>query len=104
MKNLNRWGKKWDMEEKNDGLEKIKNAKNTTELEEIRKELTGKNSELTSVLKNMSTLDQTKNCDNLRIESVIRSERERNLHLVRNIDNIRKQIPLKVGNSTISIL
>lgn len=55
-------------------------------------------------LKNMSTLDQTKNCDNLRVESVIRSERERNLHLVRNIDNIRKQIPLKVGNGTISIL
>ena len=55
-------------------------------------------------LKNMSTLDQTKNCDNLRVESVIRSERERNLHLVRNIDNIRKQIPLKVGDGTISIL
>ena len=55
-------------------------------------------------LKNMSTLDETNNYDNLRVAGVIRNERERNLHLVRNIDNIRKQIPLKVGNGTISIL
>ena len=55
-------------------------------------------------LKNMSTLDQANNCENSRVARVIRSERERNVHLVRNIDNIRKQIPLKIGNSTISIL
>lgn len=33
-----------------------------------------------------------------------RREKQRNLYLVRNIDNIRKQIPLKVGDGTISIL
>ncbi len=38
------------------GLEKIANAKNTNELEEIRRELTGKKSELSEVLKNMSSL------------------------------------------------
>lgn len=38
------------------GLEKITNAKNTNELEEIRRELTGKKSELSEVLKNMSSL------------------------------------------------
>lgn len=38
------------------GLEKINNAKNTNELEEIRRELTGKKSELSEVLKNMSSL------------------------------------------------
>lgn len=55
-------------------------------------------------LKKMSTLSQANNCDNSRITSAIRSERERTVHLVRNIDNIRKQIPLKVENGTISIL
>ncbi len=31
-------------------------------------------------------------------------ERERNYRLVRNIDNIRKQMPLKVGDGTISMI
>ena len=38
------------------GLEKIETAKNLNELEEIRKELTGKKSELSKVLKSMSSL------------------------------------------------
>ena len=38
------------------GLEKIENVKNITELEEVRKELTGKKSELSEVLKSMSKL------------------------------------------------
>lgn len=38
------------------GLEKIANVKNQTELEEVRKDLTGKKSELSEVLKSMSTL------------------------------------------------
>ena len=41
---------------KKSGLDKINNAKNTNELEEIRRELTGKKSELSEVLKNMSSL------------------------------------------------
>ena len=31
-------------------------------------------------------------------------ERERNFKLIRNIDNIRRQMPLKVGESTVSII
>ena len=31
-------------------------------------------------------------------------ERQQNYKLVRNIDNIRKQMPLKVGDGTISII
>ena len=38
------------------GLEKIENVKNIIELEEVRKELTGKKSELSKVLKTMSSL------------------------------------------------
>ena len=35
---------------------------------------------------------------------ISRKERERNINLVRNIDNIRKQMPLKVGEGTISLI
>lgn len=38
------------------GLEKIKNVKNITELEQVRKDLTGKKSELSKVLKSMNDL------------------------------------------------
>lgn len=38
------------------GLEKIENVNNIAELEEVRKELTGKKSELSEVLKSMSSL------------------------------------------------
>ena len=38
------------------GLEKIAKVKSISELEEVRKELTGKKSELSEVLKNMSSL------------------------------------------------
>ena len=41
---------------KTKGLEKIENVKNTEELEEVRKELTGKNSTLSEVLKSMKSL------------------------------------------------
>ena len=41
---------------KTKGLEKIENAKDLKELEEIRKELTGKKSELSGILKSMKTL------------------------------------------------
>ena len=39
-----------------DGLEKIKEAKNISKLEEVRKELTGKKSKLAEALKSISTL------------------------------------------------
>ena len=41
---------------KSSGLEKINNAKNISELEEVRKELMGKKSELSEVLKSMGSL------------------------------------------------
>lgn len=41
-------------------------------------------------------------CENNMIIS--RKERERNINLVRNIDNIRRQMPLKVGEGTISLI
>lgn len=41
---------------KKSGLEKIENAKNVSELEQIRKDLLGKKSELSEVLKSMSSL------------------------------------------------
>ena len=41
---------------KTKGLEKIENAKTLAELEEVRKELTGKKSELSAILKSMKTL------------------------------------------------
>ena len=40
----------------NKGLERIKNTKSIEELQEVRKELTGKNSSLSEILKNMSSL------------------------------------------------
>ena len=41
---------------KTDGLEKIENVKSISELEEVRKELTGKKSGLSEILKSMSSL------------------------------------------------
>ena len=41
---------------KTKGLEKVKNVKTIAELEEVRKELTGKKSELSEVLKSMKDL------------------------------------------------
>ena len=38
------------------GLKKLENVKSLKELEEVNKELTGKKSELTEVLKNMGSL------------------------------------------------
>lgn len=58
-------------------------------------------------LKNMTELDQrllNSNPDNSAYEHINRKERERNINLVRNIDNIRKQMPLKVGEGTISLI
>ncbi len=52
-------------------------------------------------LKNTVEIDK-QICENNMIIS--RKERERNINLVRNIDNIRKQMPLKVGEGTISLI
>ena len=41
---------------KTKGLERIENVKNITELEQVRKDLTGKKSELSKVLKSMNDL------------------------------------------------
>lgn len=58
-------------------------------------------------LKNITELDQrllNSNPDNSAYEQINRRERERNINLVRNIDNIRRQMPLKVGEETISLV
>ena len=52
-------------------------------------------------LKSMSEIDKNMNDYNIAIS---RKEREKNINLVRNIDNIRKQMPLKIGDGTISII
>ena len=49
---------------KTKGLEKIKNVKTIAELEEVRKELTGKKSELSEVLKSMKDLSVEEKKDN----------------------------------------
>ena len=41
---------------KTKGIERIENVKNITELEQVRKDLTGKKSELSKVLKSMNDL------------------------------------------------
>ena len=58
-------------------------------------------------LKNMTELDQklwNADPENSAYEQMNRRERERNITSVRNIDSIRKQMPLKVGESTITII
>ena len=53
-------------------------------------------------LKNAVELDEIVE-DNAMMK-IRRKEKQRNLYLVRNIDNIRKQMPLKIKESTISII
>lgn len=58
-------------------------------------------------LKNMTELDQklwNSNPDDSAYKYRNRQERERNINLVRNIDNIRRKMPLKVGEGTISLI
>ena len=58
-------------------------------------------------LKDMTELDQklwNSNPDDSAYKYRNRRERERNINLVRNIDNIRRQMPLKVGEETISLV
>ena len=53
-------------------------------------------------LKNAVELDEI--VEDNAIMKIRRKEKQRNLYLVRNIDNIRKQMPLKIKESTISII
>ncbi len=58
-------------------------------------------------LRDMTELDKklwNSEPDNSAYRHMNRRERERNVALVRNIDNIRKQMPLKVGESTITVI
>ena len=57
---------------KNDGLAKLENAKTVEELQNIAKELTGKNRELGEVLKSISTLsnEEKNHYKNLGIEEI----------------------------------
>lgn len=52
-------------------------------------------------LKDIIQLDENICEENIRI---VRKEKERKIGLVRNIDNIRKQMPLKIKEGTISII
>lgn len=57
-------------------------------------------------LKDMSVLDSEifENMNNDNIMRINRKQRDRTINMIRNIDNIRKQIPLKVENGIISNL
>lgn len=57
-------------------------------------------------LKDMSVLDSEifENTNNDNIMRINRKQRDRTINMIRNIDNIRKQIPLKVENGIISNL
>ena len=71
------------------GLKKLDDVKDLTELEVVTKELTGKNSELTSILKNMGSLSSEERRDIGVVTNEIRKSFGEKINSVRNsiIDN-----------------
>lgn len=71
------------------GLKKLDDVKDLTELEVVTKELTGKNSELTSILKNMGSLSSEERKDIGVVTNEIRKSFGEKINSVRNsiIDN-----------------
>lgn len=71
------------------GLKKLDDVKDLTELEVVTKELTGKNSELTSILKNMGSLSSEERRDIGIVTNEIRKSFGEKINSVRNsiIDN-----------------
>ena len=66
---------------KTKGLEKIENVKTISELEEVRKELTGKKSELSEVLKSMKDLSPEEKKTTGMLATEIKKSFENNLQL-----------------------
>ena len=92
---------------KTNGLTKIESVKNISELEEVRKELMGKNSELTSVLKNMGSLSveekksigmQTTEIKNLFTTAFEQKEEE----LIASMSVLDKQIDLTLPGKRVN--
>ena len=89
---------------KTKGLERIENIKNITELEQVRKDLTGKKSELSKVLKSMSDLssDEKKSIGMLTTEiktSFIEKLKLKEEELIASLSVLEEPIDLtKAGN------
>ena len=91
---------------KTNGISKIENAKNLVELEEIKKELTGKNSELTEILKNMSSLSSEEKKEigimTTDIKNVFSSKlEEKEEELVSNMSVLDEEIDLTIPGTKI---
>lgn len=89
------------------GLEKIKNVKNITELEQVRKDLTGKKSELSKVLKSMSDLssDEKKSIGMLTTEiktSFIESLKLKEEELIASLSVLEEPIDLTLPGKKIN--
>ena len=89
------------------GLEKIKNVKNITELEQVRKDLTGKKSELSKVLKSMSDLssDEKKSIGMLTTEiktSFIESLKLKEEELIASLSILEEPIDLTLPGKKIN--
>ena len=89
------------------GLEKIKNVKNITELEQVRKDLTGKKSELSKVLKSMSDLssDEKKSIGMLTTEiktSFIESFKLKEEELIASLSVLEEPIDLTLPGKKVN--
>ena len=89
------------------GLEKIKNVKNITELEQVRKDLTGKKSELSKVLKSMSDLssDEKKSIGMLTTEiktSFIESLKLKEEELIASLSVLEEPIDLTLPGKKVN--
>ena len=89
------------------GLKKIKNVKNITELEQVRKDLTGKKSELSKVLKSMSDLssDEKKSIGMLTTEiktSFIESLKLKEEELIASLSVLEEPIDLTLPGKKIN--
>ena len=89
------------------GLEKIKNVKNITELEQVRKDLIGKKSELSKVLKSMSDLssDEKKSIGMLTTEiktSFIESLKLKEEELIASLSVLEEPIDLTLPGKKVN--
>ena len=92
---------------KTKGIERIENVKNITELEQVRKDLTGKKSELSKVLKSMSDLssDEKKSIGMLTTEiktSFIESLKLKEEELIASLSVLEEPIDLTLPGKKIN--
>ncbi len=92
---------------KTKGLERIENIKNITELEQVRKDLTGKKSELSKVLKSMSDLssDEKKSIGMLTTEiktSFIEKLKLKEEELIASLSVLEEPIDLTIPGNKVN--